>query len=46
MRNTTTQKNKKVFKKLLTSNQNSDNIKKSLEGDKKKWSLKIEQNNI
>ena len=33
MRNTTTQKNKKVFKKLLTSNQNSDNIKKSLEGD-------------
>lgn len=26
---------KKVFKKLLTSNQNSDNIKKSLEGDEK-----------
>ena len=37
---------KSFLKKVLTKFESDDKIKKSLEGDKKKWSLKIEQNNI
>ena len=32
------------LKKLLTKKKTSDKIRKSLEGDEEKWSLKIEQN--
>ena len=35
---------KNFLKKLLTEQTSSDKIRKSLEGDKIKWSLKIEQN--
>jgi hypothetical protein len=35
---------KRNFKKLLTQIKDGDKIRKSLEGDKEKWSLKIEQN--
>ena len=31
---------------MLTNFDKDDNIKKSLEGDRRKWSLKIEQINI
>ena len=36
----------KTLKKMLTNFDKNDNIKKSLEGDRRKWSLKIEQINI